>query len=150
VRNQAFALILAVPVLAFAGCGDDNDGGDKTAGGAAPAGAGTSTPTAQKTTPAATTPAAGRSAVAVSATEFKFTPANIDVKSGAATFALRNDGGAPHALEVDGNGIEKSSQVIEGGQSTQLKVTLKPGRYEIYCPVGNHRQMGMEGTLTVT
>ena len=148
-RTRAFALLLAVPVLAFAGCGDDKGDGN---GGVPPAGTGANVPTtpAVKTTPTATTPAAGRSAVSIVATEFKFTPANLDVKAGQATFKLRNDGAAPHALEVDGNGIEKSSQVIQGGQTTELKVALKPGRYEIYCPVGNHRDMGMEGTLTVT
>jgi len=26
---------------------------------------------------------------------------------------------------------------------------LKAGRYELYCPVGNHRELGMEGTLSV-
>jgi uncharacterized cupredoxin-like copper-binding protein len=145
-RTRAFALLLAVPVLAAAGCGSDDNGDTGQAG----ATASTPAPPAQQTTPTATTPSSGRSAVAVSASEFKFTPSNLDAKSGQATFKLTNAGGAPHALEIDGNGIEKSSQVIEGGQSTELKVDLKPGKYEIYCPVGNHRQMGMEGTLTVS
>jgi plastocyanin len=28
-------------------------------------------------------------------------------------------------------------------------VDLKPGEYEYYCPVGNHKAEGMEGTLSV-
>ncbi len=35
------------------------------------------------------------------------------------------------------------------GQSTEFKAELEPGTYEIYCPVGNHREQGMRGTLTV-
>jgi uncharacterized cupredoxin-like copper-binding protein len=26
----------------------------------------------------------------------------------------------------------------------------KPGRYEMYCPVGNHKEQGMEGTVVVS
>ena len=32
---------------------------------------------------------------------------------------------------------------------TDLSVDLEAGEYTYYCPVGSHRQQGMEGTLTV-
>ena len=35
------------------------------------------------------------------------------------------------------------------GQSTEFKAELEPGTYEISCPVGNHKEQGMRGTLTV-
>jgi uncharacterized cupredoxin-like copper-binding protein len=139
---------LAALALGAAGCGsDDNGGGDSTSGGGAYGGTLTA---AQTSTPTATTPASGRSAVALSATEFKFTPSAVKVRSGKSTFELRNDGGAPHALEIEGNGVEEKTPVIEAGQSASLAVNLKPGKYEMYCPVGNHRQMGMEGQVTVS
>jgi uncharacterized cupredoxin-like copper-binding protein len=137
------ALGLTALALAAAGCGGD-DGGDQAA--TTPPAA--TTPT--RPAPTATTPSKGRSAVAVSATEFRFSPSNIDVKAGETTFRLKNDGGAPHALEIEGQGIEEETEVITGGQSTTLKVDLEPGKYEIYCPVGNHRQMGMQGEVTVS
>jgi uncharacterized cupredoxin-like copper-binding protein len=28
-------------------------------------------------------------------------------------------------------------------------VNLPPGKYEFYCPVANHKEMGMEGEITV-
>jgi uncharacterized cupredoxin-like copper-binding protein len=140
------ALGFAVIALGVAGCGDDDDDGGQAANTAAPA-----TQTAQQqTTPTATTPAAGRQAVSISATEFKFTPSDVNVKAGQVAFRLTNDGGAPHALEIEGNGIEKETKVINGGQTAVLGVTLKPGTYEMYCPVDGHRQQGMEGTLTVS
>jgi hypothetical protein len=30
-----------------------------------------------------------------------------------------------------------------------VRIELQAGRYELYCPVGNHKEMGMEGTLSV-
>ena len=146
--RRMICLALALPALAAAGCGDDEDDG----AGVGPSGTNPATQTqrAEKTTPTATTPAAGRSAVTVVGTEFKFAPADIDVKAGTATFRLRNDGGAPHALEIEGNGVEEASDVVQAGQTTELKVALKPGRYKMYCPVGNHKEQGMVGTVTVS
>ena len=54
----------------------------------------------------------------------------------------------PHAVEVEGNGVEEESETVTGGE-TELSVDLEPGTYTYYCPVGKHRQEGMEGTLTV-
>jgi uncharacterized cupredoxin-like copper-binding protein len=28
-------------------------------------------------------------------------------------------------------------------------VNLKPGKYEFYCPIANHKALGMEGEITV-
>ncbi len=139
------ALGLATLALGAAGCGDDDE--DTAAPTPTEPRAETTAPPNQ---PTATTPSAGRSAVTISGTEYKFTPENPTVKAGQITFRLRNDGGAPHALEVEGEGIEKETEVIQGGETTELRVTLKPGKYTIYCPVGNHRDLGMVGTLTVT
>jgi len=63
---------------------------------------------------------------------------------------MRNDGNATHAIEIDGPGVEdqKSSTAGPGGTAT-LTVTLQPGKYTMYCPVGNHRAMGMQTTFTV-
>ncbi len=35
-------------------------------------------------------------------------------------------------------------------KSSSVTVTLEPGEYVFYCSVGNHRQMGMEKTVTVS
>jgi uncharacterized cupredoxin-like copper-binding protein len=97
--------------------------------------------------------AAARSVVKsieVKETEYKLNPAKITLnKPGAYVFKAENTGSITHALEIEGKGVEEETKDLAAGQSAELKVTLKSGRYEIYCPVDGHRQQGMEGTVTV-
>jgi uncharacterized cupredoxin-like copper-binding protein len=81
----------------------------------------------------------------------KFNKSTLRAEPGKVTIRLRNPSSAdkPHAVEVEGKGVEKESATIEPGERTSLTVRLKKGTYEFYCPVGNHRSAGMEGTLTV-
>ena len=46
----------------------------------------------------------------------------------------------------------QGSATIAPGESTTLEfaVDLPPGEYPYWCAVGNHREMGMEGTMVVT
>ena len=60
-----------------------------------------------------------------------------------------NDGEVPHALEVEGDGIEVETGSIAPGEAAELTVELREGEYEVYCPIGDHRAEGMEGTLVV-
>jgi plastocyanin len=88
--------------------------------------------------------------VEVSGTEYSFDPSDIQLDAaGNYTFHLTNAGNEDHALEIEGQGIEEGTDVIGGGESADVTVDLAEGEYEIYCPVGNHRDMGMEGTLSV-
>jgi plastocyanin len=88
--------------------------------------------------------------IAVKETEYKLNPGKITLnKPGAYVFKAENTGSTTHALEIEGKGVEEKTKDLAAGQSAELKVTLKPGRYEIYCPVDGHRQQGMEGTVTV-
>ena len=64
------------------------------------------------------------------------------------TIKLVNESDTPHAVEVEGNGVEEETDTVTGGD-VELTVDLEPGEYTYYCPVGQHRQQGMEGTLTV-
>ena len=88
--------------------------------------------------------------IEVKETEYKLNPAKITLnKPGAYVFKAENTGSTTHALEIEGKGVEVETKDLAAGQSAELKVTLKSGRYEIYCPVDGHRQQGMEGTVTV-
>ncbi|HEY6784728.1 MAG TPA: hypothetical protein VI159_07235, partial [Gemmatimonadales bacterium] len=67
------------------------------------------------------------------------------------SFVVTNAGSIPHAFEVEGRGVEQETAVIQPGDSAELTVTLRAGKYEVYCPVGNdsHKKLGMEAQLDV-
>ncbi len=86
----------------------------------------------------------------IAATDFAFDPANVEVdEAGVYTFRLVNDGESQHALEVEGAGTEVETETIGPGETAEVKVELAAGEYELYCPVGNHKELGMEGTVVV-
>ena len=132
----AVGAALAVPIV---GCGDDDDDGDTTEA------------ATEVTTEATTTEGAGGAGetVDVSLVDFAIDPANPTVKAGNVIFAVTNDGQATHALEVEGRGQQFETEDLDPGGSEDLSAELERGTYEWYCPIGNHREMGMEGELTV-
>jgi len=73
------------------------------------------------------------------------------VPAGQVTFTVKNGGTIPHAFEVEGNGAEQETPLIQPGASAALTLTLKPGTYEVYCPVGqdSHKKLGMDAHLKV-
>ena len=129
--------LIAVPL---AGCGGSSDNNSSTS----------SESSSASTTGAAAASGAGGS-VNLSATDFKFTPSDTTVKSGEVTFNEQNNGQTTHSLEIENvNGQDKELEgSVQPGQSGTLKVNLPPGKYEFYCPIDNHKQMGMTGEITV-
>ncbi len=88
--------------------------------------------------------------IEVDETEFSLDPANITLdRPGTYVFRAVNSGDEVHALEIEGEGIEEETEDIEPGESAELEVNLDPGTYVLYCPVGDHEERGMRGTVTV-
>lgn len=107
--------------------------------------------TAGSTTPTPTTPVATGTAVQVTETEFKIEPATSSLKAGTYTFTVKNTGSITHALNVDGPGVQDASTGnIQSGASGTVTVKLRAGKYDLYCPVGNHKMQGMDHTVTVS
>jgi plastocyanin len=132
------AVLLSAGVLLTAGCGDDEDEG----GGGAE-----SSPTATEESSGG----GGGEALTLTADpggSISWEPGELSAAAGTVTIKLVNESSVPHAVEVEGNGVEEESETVTGGE-TELSVDLEPGEYTYYCPVGQHRQNGMEGTLTV-
>ena len=90
--------------------------------------------------------------VPVTLSEWKLKLAHDTLPAGRITFQIKNEGTMTHGFFVRGNGVEEGSREIPAGQSGSLTLTLKPGTYNIYCPLANlsHRKAGMTAKLEVT
>ena len=135
-NSKSLCAVAAALALGLAACGDDDDESAST---------GTTTEE-QTTTPSGP---AGQT-VNISETEFKITPAQLNLqKGGSVEFKVTNDGGTTHALEVEQGETEFETEDIAPGSSATLKADLQPGEYELYCPIDDHKGKGMTATLTV-
>ena len=136
-RFAALFVIGAAVTVPMVGCGSSSDDNS----------------TSNAATPASTSGGSSGAdgTVDLTATDFKFDPSEPSVKSGNVTFNLKNDGQTTHSLEIED--VNGQDQELEGdvspGSNGTLAVNLKPGKYEFYCPIDNHRDMGMTGEITV-
>lgn len=88
--------------------------------------------------------------IEIEASSYAYAPAGVSVAPGTVRFVVHNASDIVHGFEVEGHGMEEEIAEIQPGGTDSLTVTLEePGTYEIYCPVDDHEQRGMTGTLTV-
>ncbi len=79
---------------------------------------------------------------------FYFTPTMIKVKKGdTVKIVFKNDGGMHNWVLDEFNVTMEPNKT--GETATVEFVADKTGTFEFYCSVGQHRQMGMKGTLVV-
>jgi len=90
--------------------------------------------------------------IPVTVSEWKVEMARDTVQAGAVTFRVKNAGTMVHGFQVEGPGVDKGTPQIGVGESASLRVTLKPGTYELYCPMSDltHKNAGMVKKITVT
>ncbi|HEX6577917.1 MAG TPA: hypothetical protein VF082_06060 [Jiangellaceae bacterium] len=138
-------------VLIFASCGDGG-GENESAPSPSPVDTTTTAPSSPAETTVTAAPTAAATTVTATLTEFSIELSQQTFASGTYEFVAEEAGEFPHALSIEGPGLDSTStDVIEpGGDSQTLTVILEPGTYEIWCPVGNHRAQGMETTITVS
>jgi plastocyanin len=132
---RRIVVLAATAALALAGCGGDDSNGP----------AATATATEPPTTP-------GGETLAIAADPGgakKFTKSSLTASTGTVTVQFSNDSQVPHAVAIEGNGVDVKGEVVTGEDAQPLIVDLKPGNYTFYCPVGDHREEGMEGKLVV-
>jgi plastocyanin len=138
-RRMLIAVALATAV--FAGCGGGDDEQDSAA-----------TPAATETATQESSSSGGEK-LAFSAPEdgsLKFDQGGeVTAKAGKVTVTFNNPSPVPHAVEIEGNGVETKTEVVTASEAPPVEVDLKPGTYTFYCPVGGHEEAGMKGTLTV-
>ncbi|HKC21545.1 MAG TPA: cupredoxin domain-containing protein [Gaiellaceae bacterium] len=106
----------------------------------------TTTAPAHTTTQAQTTTQEQAATVQVTETEFRIALAGYNARARKFTFDVKNAGQIAHDLAIKGG--PKTSLIQPGGTAT-LNVTLKPGRYHLYCTVPGHEQAGMKVDIIV-
>jgi len=98
-------------------------------------------------------PAAARQAqpvtLQVAAREYSFVLSDDAIKEGKNTIELVNFGQDPHNLVLRRGSKEVTSVLVPSGQRAQFQVSLKGGRYELYCSLLDHQALGMDTTLLV-
>ena len=80
---------------------------------------------------------------------FFFDPKDSEAPAGIDEIKMESEGGL-HTLVFDDGKVPGFKLEASSGNSDELKVDLKPGKYTIYCDIPGHREAGMEGTITVT
>jgi plastocyanin len=87
--------------------------------------------------------------VSVTATEFKFDPATINVTPGQTiNLTVKNTGSVQHTWVLKAVNV---SLTVEPGKSATRTFTApsSPGTYPIECDVAGHKEAGMVGQLVV-
>ena len=148
-RALSFIALLCALAIPVAGCGDDDD--DSSGGGAAD----TSTQAEDKGggySAGGGGDGGGGETLKISADPggaLKFDKSSLTAKAGKVTIVMDNPSDLPHAVEIEGDGVEVAGDTVMKDGVSKASADLKAGEYEFYCPVGNHKDAGMEGTLTV-
>jgi uncharacterized cupredoxin-like copper-binding protein len=139
------AAAVVVVALAVAGCGSSSKKSSSTQS-AAPA------TTTTQATPAPSSGGGGGAKLKVSADpsgQLKFDKTSLTAKAGKVTLTESNPSSVPHGIALEGQGQDKDGPTGGQGSTSSVTLTLKPGKYQFYCPVPGHKQAGMQGTLTV-
>lgn len=93
-------------------------------------------------------PAAAMKEFTVTGKNYSFDPSTISVQKGDRIKIIFRSAENFHDFRLDEFGA--ATKRISAGQEDTAEFTAdKAGAFEYYCSVGNHRAMGMKGTLTV-
>ena len=87
----------------------------------------------------------------VTAKEFYYSLSSRTAPAGAAVIEFVNYGEDPHNMRLQraGGGRLYKTPIMQPGQYYDLPVKLVPGRYKLWCSIGNHRKLGMQAVLVV-
>jgi plastocyanin len=81
--------------------------------------------------------------VAVSLTDFAI-EMELSPRAGITTFVVTNDGATEHNFAVVGGVVDtRFEEPLAPGETRTLTTDLDAGTYDVFCPIGDHRQRGM-------
>jgi plastocyanin len=144
-RTLAFTALLCSLAIVAAGCGDDNNADSGSSG----SGQAADTQTTENGGGGGGGAAQTLKLSADPGGALKFDKSSLTAKPGKVTIVMDNPSDLPHAVEIEGNGVEVEGETVGNGGVSKATADVKAGKYEYYCPVDGHKAAGMEGTLTV-
>jgi nitrite reductase (NO-forming) len=74
---------------------------------------------------------------------YTITPSELTVPAGDAELRVTNVDNMIHDLVVAGRGTMR----LGPGQSQTISIRTQVGKYQMWCDIAGHRQMGQQGTL---
>jgi uncharacterized cupredoxin-like copper-binding protein len=109
---------------------------------------------------------ASSATVTVTEKEFKMTPSAPSVKAGAVTFKIKNKGALDHTFVIIKTSLAASKLPVKNervtlkplkevgpfkpGKTGTLTITLKRGKFVLYCNIKAHYKAGQRVAFTVT
>src|SRR5581483_4021826 len=95
--------------------------------------------------------ASGAQNVTLGAADYQFTPSTFTAKAGQPIqLTLRNTATQVHDFTIDNVGGKQVQAIAQPTQSGSVTFTVPTaGTYTFYCSQPGHRELGMQGTLTV-
>jgi plastocyanin len=144
-RTLALTALLCCLAIVAAGCGDD----DNSDSGSSGSGQAADTQTTESGGGGGGGAAQTLKLSADAGGALKFDKSSLTAKPGKVTIVMDNPSDLPHAVEIEGNGVEVAGETVGNGGVSKATADVKAGKYEYYCPVDGHKAAGMEGTLTV-
>jgi uncharacterized cupredoxin-like copper-binding protein len=89
--------------------------------------------------------------VQVVAQEYSYSLSRRKVKAGKVIVELVNRGQDTHDLDIERVGSTHIFRFpkVEPGHYVDRELTLKPGKYLLWCAIADHRERGMQATLRV-
>ena len=147
-RRLTSIALAAGLTITVAACGSSSK---KASSPKAPASAATvakPVPSAKVSTP----PAPKVNRVVVTESDSKLSLSSMTFHAGNYTFSAKNTGKEKHALAIVGPGLanKPTSATLTPGQSSDVIVPLKKGSYELWCPIANHKALGLDVHITVS
>jgi hypothetical protein len=90
--------------------------------------------------------------VQVTAMDFEYRLSRTSVPAGQVAIELVNFGEDEHDLALRRVGGTRTFRIrsVLPGERARLSLRLSPGRYRLWCEVGDHAEHGMTATLRVT
>jgi hypothetical protein len=89
--------------------------------------------------------------VEITLTDFRVKPQIIRTGPDSLTIRIHNAGRLPHAFRIRGIGGTrlKVPTILPGKEAARVAVKLPRGDWRLFCPLSNHEELGMYGTLVI-